>query len=153
MEMYMIIVKDFKYGFSLIELMIVVAIIAVLAAVAIPSYQNYTLKAKFTEVVQAVSPFKLAVESCAREYGTLSDCINQSGLPQAQDNSAISKSMVKTVGVSSSGQNSVNITATSQHIGKNNAEYTYILEGIEELSGQIFWTKNKISSCIIAGLC
>lgn len=140
-------------GFSLIELMIVVAIIAVLAAVAIPSYQNYTLKAKFTEVVQAVSPFKLAVESCAREFGSLSGCVNQNGLPQAVDNSDLAKSKVKTVQVSASGQNSVNITATSQHIGKDNAEYSYILEGIEELNGQIFWSKNKISSCIIAGIC
>jgi type IV pilus assembly protein PilA len=150
----MIMKKGFSVaGFSLIELMIVVAIIAVLAAVAIPSYQNYTLKAKFTEVVQAVSPFKLAVESCAREFGTLSDCILKNGLPQVQDNSAIEKSAVKTVTANSSGQNSVNITATSQHIGKDNAEYSYVLEGIEELNGQIFWSKNKISSCIVAGLC
>ena len=140
-------------GFSLIELMIVVAIIAVLAAVAIPPYQNYTLKAKFTEVIQAVSPFKLAVESCAREYGTLSSCVEQQALPQAVDNSALPKSKVKSVQATASGQNSINITATSQHIGKEGDEYSYILEGIEELNGQIFWAKNKISSCIIAGLC
>lgn len=140
-------------GFSLIELMIVVAIIAVLAAVALPSYQNYTLKAKFSEVIQALSPFKLAVESCAREQGSLVGCVEAQGLPHALDNSALSQSKVKTVSVAASGQNSVNITATSQHIGKTNAEYTYILEGIEALNGQIFWTKNKNSSCIIADLC
>ncbi|MDX2164975.1 MAG: prepilin-type N-terminal cleavage/methylation domain-containing protein [Gammaproteobacteria bacterium] len=140
-------------GFSLIELMIVVAIIAVLAAVALPSYQNYTLKAKFAEVIQAVSPLKLAVESCAREHGSLAGCVEQQGLPQLVDNSSLQQSKVKTVGVSSSGQNSVKITATSQNIGKANAEYSYILEGIEALNGQIFWSKSKISSCIIADLC
>ena len=51
-------------GFTLIELMIVVAIIGILAAIAVPQYQTYTKKAKFTEVVQATQPFKLGVELC-----------------------------------------------------------------------------------------
>ena len=51
-------------GFTLIELMIVVAIIGILAAIAVPQYQTYTKKAKFTEVVQATQPYKLGVELC-----------------------------------------------------------------------------------------
>lgn len=64
--------KNVQKGFTLIELMIVVAIIGILAAVAIPSYQNYTLKAKYTEVINATAPFKLAVELCAQDTTCIS---------------------------------------------------------------------------------
>lgn len=140
-------------GFSLIELMIVVAIIAVLAAVAIPSYQNYTLRAKFTEVIQAVSPFKLAIESCAREFGSLANCAEQKAFPPDLNNANLPQSYVKAITVSLAGENKVNILAVSQHIGKNNAEYSYILQGSETDNGQIFWSKDKSSSCINAGVC
>ncbi|MFZ9643115.1 MAG: pilin, partial [Candidatus Methylopumilus sp.] len=59
--------KSMQKGFTLIELMIVVAIVGILAAVAIPSYQTYTLRARFVEVVQATEPFKTAVELCVAD--------------------------------------------------------------------------------------
>ena len=61
--------KKVQQGFTLIELMIVVAIIGILAAVAIPSYNNYTKKAKFTEVVSISSGYKGAVELCINTEG------------------------------------------------------------------------------------
>jgi len=53
-------------GFTLIELMIVVAIVAILAAIALPAYQSYTKKARFTEVVSATGPYKTAIEICVQ---------------------------------------------------------------------------------------
>ncbi len=65
-------------GFTLIELMIVVAIIGILAAVAVPAYQAYTLKAKFSEVVIGTSAIKTAVEICAQDLGTVTGCTDAS---------------------------------------------------------------------------
>ncbi|HAJ76139.1 MAG TPA: pilus assembly protein TapA [Gammaproteobacteria bacterium] len=54
--------KKIQKGFTLIELMIVVAIIGILAAVALSAYQNYSNRAAFSELVLAVTPLKTAVE-------------------------------------------------------------------------------------------
>ncbi len=64
--------QKMQKGFTLIELMIVVAIIGILAAIAIPAYQNYTMKSKFTEVREAVTAMKLDIELCVQN----GDCNN-----------------------------------------------------------------------------
>lgn len=53
--------KKFQTGFTLIELMIVVAIIGILAAVALPAYQDYTVRAKISEVILAASSCRTSV--------------------------------------------------------------------------------------------
>ena len=63
--------KTLQHGFTLIELMIVVAIIGILAAIAVPAYQNYTIRAKVSELVLATGGFRTAVAEKSASDGTM----------------------------------------------------------------------------------
>ena len=65
--------RSVQKGFTLIELMIVVAIIGILAAVALPAYQDYTVRAKVSEVMLAASSAKTAVSEAASTLSVMPD--------------------------------------------------------------------------------
>lgn len=86
-----------QQGFSLIEIMVVIAIISILGVIAVPGYQSYMQKAAMTDVLQTILPYKNSIEICHFNFGSLSQC--NSGNDNIPNN--ISGKHIKTIDVKS----------------------------------------------------
>src|SRR3989338_2543411 len=104
-------------GFSLMELLIALVIVGILSAIAIPTYNNYTKRAHYSEIVLATQPYKMAVMECFVASGDLTKCQGGAeGIPMDVDqgNDAIKSIKINQgiITVTPNAKNGINETDT-----------------------------------------
>jgi type IV pilus assembly protein PilA len=147
--------KNNQQGFTLIELMIVVAIIGILAAVALPAYQDYTKQARYSEVISISNAVKTAVSICIQERGGSLDsaCSTSSGSDVAVIRAATT-AQGSTVVASAAVASGVITLVPTQANGIITAD-TYVLTPVLT-DGQVNWTNafsGAESGCIDTRVC
>lgn len=134
-------------GFTLIELMIVIAIIGILAAIAVPQYQQYQRRAAFSDVISRTTAYKTAVEECMQtNNGVLTSCDGGSGNIPA--NIAAAEGRIATLTVTDGV-----ILATAVATGGLNGETYQATPAVSGSGSAVTWTIAGTCSTVSPRLC
>lgn len=127
--------KKVQHGFTLIELMIVIAIIGILAAIAIPAYQDYIIRAQVGEGLSLASGSKVAVAEFYQNNGTLPTSNTEAGVPTS---STIKGNYVSDVAIDATGTITVTYSGTDVHNDLSGLKLT--LSPVTTNAGAMGWT-------------
>jgi type IV pilus assembly protein PilA len=132
--------KNVQKGFTLIELMIVVAIIGILAAIAIPAYQDYTTRAKVSEVMVIASAAKTSVSEYFLSTNSMPASTSQAGINTSAAQSAYLAASGITFATNGTGA-TLTYTLESDNIAIGGSDKTIVFEGSGDSNG-VQWTCN-----------
>ncbi len=130
-----------QQGFTLIELMIVVAIIGILAAVAIPAYQNYTIRAQVSEGTSLVSGVETAFAETYANTGTAYSLNSDIGIASSVQGTYVQS-------VSLSGPASITVTYGGSAVNTAIAGSTIMMFAYKSPNGDITWVCNNGTSTV-----
>jgi len=136
-----------QQGFTLIELMIVVAIIGILAAIAIPAYQDYTVRAKVSEAMSAVAAAKTNVGDTWNATGDWPTTNDEAGMSASTDYDTTGNGgYVTDVLVAAGGAGStITVTLDEDALGIGAGTTTIVFLGVAGNAGQVIWTCDDLA--------
>jgi len=121
-------------GFTLFELMIAIAVIAILTAIGVPTYQGYVQKAAMTDMLQTMTPYKTAIEICSLEQGDLKNCNSgHNGIPITKTTNYIASISVTAGVITLVGQSALSGLKTT------------LTPVINSIHGQLDWSKKCVT--------
>jgi type IV pilus assembly protein PilA len=135
--------RSIQKGFTLIELMIVVAIIGILAAIALPAYQDYTIRSKVSELILAASAARTAI---TEKYQSDSDST-------AMGNGTSITAFGKILGATVAADGVVTITGSSASTSVGTAVTVVLTPTVNSAAGTLTWSCTGTPSRYMPGSC